>query len=358
MNRFLTGQHFAIVLVFLCAPAFANNYWSPMGSTAKWDVTSGNSQIDDGTGTWATPNSNWTYEMGVKNSPFCQLCNAQIGGGATGAGGTITISGTQQVYNLTFKAPYSGGSYTLTGGTLKFPYASTISVNGSTTPTIASAISASNNLTISGDGTGTLNWTGTNSISGTTTVKTGTLNISGDLSSTKMYLGITYNGTTASSAGLIQLQSPNFTGKTIGIVTYSGTPITTGTAAYKIPLVTWSGTQTGTPSTSGLAGNQSIQLDGTTSTYYLNLCNTTQIYLTSTSAATWTNNTGCSNFTVEVIGGGGGGADNGSTPATSTNSAIGGAGGNNRLGSGGGAGGATSGSSGTAGTNGGGGGGG
>jgi autotransporter-associated beta strand protein len=167
----------ALILFFalpcaLVADAYAGNFWVPSAHTAYWDVTPNNGTIDDGAGTWNSTNVDWTYETGVKDSVFCQLCSVNFGGGSTGAAGTVTLSGTQTISNLTFTAANGGGNYTLTGGTLAIPVSSTVTVTGQS-PTISTVITGAGSITKAGAGPLTLS--ATNTYSGGTTINAGTL---------------------------------------------------------------------------------------------------------------------------------------------------------------------------------------
>lgn len=138
-----------------------------------WDAVTGTTGAQDGSGTWNTVTANWWNGSTDVLWPNSTNDTAVVGA-ASGSAGTINISGTITLSNLTFNAAGSG-NYTLAGGTLSFsgPAQPTIIVN--TDATISSSILGTN-LNKSGAGDLTLN--GNNAaLAGNLIVSSGVLNI-------------------------------------------------------------------------------------------------------------------------------------------------------------------------------------
>ncbi|RDI16344.1 autotransporter-associated beta strand protein, partial [Pseudacidovorax intermedius] len=70
------------------------------GSYTFWDVVTGNSQIDGGSGTWDGSTLNWSDSAGAANGTWAGGTSVATFGGASG--GTVTVSGTQSMGGLTF----------------------------------------------------------------------------------------------------------------------------------------------------------------------------------------------------------------------------------------------------------------
>src|ERR1700722_11161512 len=179
---------FPAILSFL--PAGAQNeqkmFWALNGSASAftWDNTGGDSRIDNGSGTWNTTNTTWTFNKGITDLVWRPGATAIFGGNpGTGAGGTVTVSGTQTVQSLVFN-PSASGNFTLIGGTITNT-SGIIVANDSAT--INSTLAGSSGLTLTGTGVVTLNVATT--YTGTTTVNSGTLELSnGILNSTVVTL--------------------------------------------------------------------------------------------------------------------------------------------------------------------------
>jgi len=169
--------------------------------------------IQGGTGTWDAGSTNWTTDGGATNDVYDAgppAPEAVFGG----AGGTINVSGGQGITDLTFNVD----GYTISGDQLAIDDSgSTISVGGADTATISNSL---NNLgpgsaSLTKTGTGTLVLNGANSYSGSTTISSGTLQLSSatgtiadvsdviisggtlDVDATDTVASITINGATA-----------------------------------------------------------------------------------------------------------------------------------------------------------------
>ena len=176
--------------IFYCLSGVAQNeqkmFWALNGSASAftWDNTGGDSRIDNGSGTWNTTNTTWTFNKGITDLVWRPGATAIFGGNpGTGAGGTVTVSGTQTVQSLVFN-PSASGNFTLTGGTIT-NISGMIVANDSAT--INCTLAGSSGLTLTGTGVVTLNDATT--YTGTTTVNSGTLELSnGILNSTVVTL--------------------------------------------------------------------------------------------------------------------------------------------------------------------------
>jgi len=99
-------------LLFALAPAGAQD-------TYQWDAGVGTgSTVEDGGGIWQVGGPNWYDQTTPANDQnWVDGNHALFGGGAGGAAGTVTVSGTVAPANLTFEQP-AVGNYTFTGGTI------------------------------------------------------------------------------------------------------------------------------------------------------------------------------------------------------------------------------------------------
>lgn len=165
----------AIAALLAAAPAVhaATYYWDNNSTTAGYGTAGG---------TWTVPTvSLWSTSNNGTGTPGASITTStgdtlNFGNGATGLGaGTITVSGTVASGNMTFAS--GSGSILLSGGTINFVAASTITVNNASN-TIGSGITgAATSLTKAGTGTLILN--GANSYAGQTIVNAGNLTIGG-----------------------------------------------------------------------------------------------------------------------------------------------------------------------------------
>jgi autotransporter-associated beta strand protein/adhesin HecA-like repeat protein len=176
--------------LFCFLPAMAQNeqkmFWALNGSPSAftWDNTTGNSRIDNGSGTWNSTNNTWTFNKGITDLPWRSGATAIFGGNpGTGAAGTVTVSGTQTVQSLVFN-PSASGNFTLTGGTI-INTSGLITANDSAS--FNNTLAGTSGLTLMGTGVITLNVLTT--YTGTTTINSGTLELSnGILNSTVVTL--------------------------------------------------------------------------------------------------------------------------------------------------------------------------
>jgi fibronectin-binding autotransporter adhesin len=125
-------------------------------ATLTWDADNATSGPQDGSGTWLAGSGNWYDSVNsIDNQTFTQGDTVTFGA-ASGAAGTITLSGTVQTSSLTF-SPAGSGNYTLAGGTALELNGSTNTINTSTDATITSLITRTNPLLKTGSGNLTIN---------------------------------------------------------------------------------------------------------------------------------------------------------------------------------------------------------
>lgn len=99
-----------------------------LGATFVWDVTTGTSGAQDGTGTWSAAGGNWFDETNnQQNQPWSNSAGNTAAFGAGGSGGTVTVSGTVNTNGLIFRA-VTPTSYTFNGGTIALADGSAISL--------------------------------------------------------------------------------------------------------------------------------------------------------------------------------------------------------------------------------------
>lgn len=82
----------------------------------QWDVLPRNQTITDGSGVLDVATYNLTDNSGFQQIPANNGMTLRVGGGSTGAAGTITLSASLLLSGLTSSLPKGGGAYTLTGG--------------------------------------------------------------------------------------------------------------------------------------------------------------------------------------------------------------------------------------------------
>jgi autotransporter-associated beta strand protein len=165
-----------LFLLFLFSNlAYGKNVFSPIGYTAIWDIGTPGA-ITNGSGTWDTLSSQFTYETGTFNSPFAPGTNVSFGNPlSTGAGGTVTVSGTKLINGFIFDTGPTS-DYILSGGTLSCVNASGCTFTANQSGTIGSVITGS--TPIIKDGTQTLILSAANTYTGLTTINAGTLKLS------------------------------------------------------------------------------------------------------------------------------------------------------------------------------------
>lgn len=99
-----------------------------LGATFVWDVTTGTSGAQDGTGTWSAAGGNWFDETNTQqNQPWSNSAGNTAAFGAGGSGGTVTVSGTVNTNGLIFRA-VTPTSYTFNGGTIALADGSAIAL--------------------------------------------------------------------------------------------------------------------------------------------------------------------------------------------------------------------------------------
>lgn len=177
----------AIILLLICSsiPCKAQNeqkmFWALNGNTATsvltWDNTTGNSRIDNGSGTWNNVNTNrtWSPDGGTTNVAWRPGANAIFGGNpGTAAAGTVTLAASQTANTLTFN-PAASGSFTLAeaSGNNFTLFNNTGKITANASATFNCTLGGSAGLTLSGTGTITLDSATT--YTGTTTINSGTL---------------------------------------------------------------------------------------------------------------------------------------------------------------------------------------
>lgn len=165
-------------------------YWDQNGATTGAGTTP--------TGSWSTAPV-WGGSTGFGTpSPWISGNIAVFSAGTDATGTyTVTVSGTQTIGGLTVEE----GIPTLTGGSLSFSSTTPFNITGNAT--IGSVLTGAGML--EKQNTGTLFLTGANTYTGGTSVKAGTLNVSGSITHTSgpLQVGILSgdNGTLAISGG-------------------------------------------------------------------------------------------------------------------------------------------------------------
>ena len=87
---------------------------SAQAQALEWDANgaTSNGSVEGGSGIWDAATANWTADGGTSNVAWSGGSDAVFGGSA----GTVTVSGTQAVENMTFLTD----GYLLTGGALTY----------------------------------------------------------------------------------------------------------------------------------------------------------------------------------------------------------------------------------------------
>jgi fibronectin-binding autotransporter adhesin len=227
-------------LLFAGSPLLS--FSSLHAATFYWDQNGATTGFGTGTGTWAEDNTSpgpgrWTTSSdGTLAGSLTQAtANTDIFNfGSTTHGlstGSITVSGAVAMGNTTFSS--LSGAITLTGGTINYAAASTITVNN-TTNTINSTIGgAATSLTKAG--TGTLVLGGNNTYAGQTIVNAGTLAVTGAATGTG---AITLNGGTFNLGNGTATGSVSATVLNLAGGTFSYTRTGTNTEAFTTTNIT------------------------------------------------------------------------------------------------------------------------
>lgn len=218
-SAFVTGQN--VILVSLTDTSGGSAMWFRyVAPGTYWDgsATGSNSQVDGGTGTWATTGNNWTNSTGTVNNIWDNASSATaIFGGSSSTAVTVSNAGGAVNFGgITFNSngyQLNTGTLTATGTT----NALTVTTSGYAATINAILTGGSGNALTKG-GAGNLTLGGANTFAGTMTVSTGTL-----FASNAAALGTTAGGTTVSSGAALGLQG----GISIGAepLTLSGTGI-------------------------------------------------------------------------------------------------------------------------------------
>lgn len=87
----------------------------------QWDVLPRNQTITDGSGVLGTATYNLTDNSGFQNIPANANMALRVGGGSSGAAGTITLSAVTPITGLTTDTPNGGGEYLIAGWALDQP---------------------------------------------------------------------------------------------------------------------------------------------------------------------------------------------------------------------------------------------
>jgi fibronectin-binding autotransporter adhesin len=219
----LMSASIAVLAAGLAQPAAgADLYWDPNGATAglggagsTWNTTNAfwNSDSTGGAGGTVTTWTNGAFD------------NAFFGGTV----GTVTVSGTIDVHNITFNT----SPYLLTGGTLNLGGTTptiTVSVNPSTS--ISSVLTGTAGLTKAG--AGGLVLSGNNTYTGTTTISGGTIVVGANGTTGNLGAGaVINNGGLSFSRSDTHTVANNISGSgTLSKTQGAGTTILTGTNTY------------------------------------------------------------------------------------------------------------------------------
>ena len=174
----------------------ATFYWDDNGSTVGFGNATGGAWSEDNTSASSPGTGRWTTgsDGTVAGSPTQATANTDafnFGSPTHGLGaGTITVSGTVNMGSLTYSS--LSGAIVLTGGTIAYSAAPTITANNALNTINSIVGGAATSLTKAGSGT--LVFTGANTYTGTTIINGGTLNLGGgtadgSLASTALNLG-------------------------------------------------------------------------------------------------------------------------------------------------------------------------
>ena len=167
------------ILAVITLVLAANTPLRAQALTLTWDSNTGTTGAQDGAGNWTAAGTNWWN--GTADVAYSSGTSVDVTIGAnSGAPGTITVSSGLTVNSLTF-ATVASSFYTLSGGSLTLTTGSISVITNASKTTgqgtlINTALSGSNGLTITGNGTyaapsgGLIVLGATNTYTGTTTV--------------------------------------------------------------------------------------------------------------------------------------------------------------------------------------------
>jgi fibronectin-binding autotransporter adhesin len=202
-------------------------YWDNNGTTAGFGTAAG---------TWASPTTGnssqgWSTDGTGSTLPvdFTTLVTNAVnfGNGATGLGaGTITVSGSVTNAGMTFAS--GSGAITLSGGTIYFPAATSITVNN--TSNNINSVVAGGGTALTKAGPGTLTLSGANTYTGSNYVGAGVLDINNASSlGTSSSVGIASGAALTIEGGITITNPMTIAGSGVAIGTAQGALLTTGT---------------------------------------------------------------------------------------------------------------------------------
>lgn len=178
--------------------------------------------LNDGSGVWTAIDTNWSPDglsLGLWGNGATDIATFGVN---SGAAGTVTVD-TVNANGITFSAPGSG-NYTLSGGTITL-LGTTPTITANVDATISSALAGTAGFTKAGAGTLTLS--GTNTLTGTVNVNSGTLKLAaGNVLPSNTAFTVT--GTGAGVTATLDLGSAN---QTTGAISMGGS---TATSASQI----------------------------------------------------------------------------------------------------------------------------
>ena len=282
-------------------------------ASVTWDSDTVTTGIQDGAGTWDTSTATWwngTADVAWPNT----TADTAVLGGASGAAGTVSVSGTVTLNKIQFNAVGSG-NYTISGGTLDFGGSSPSMAFAAAplSPIVNAVISGSAGIAFngnisSGTNSSTLTLGGANTYTGLTTIQKINVNYNIlDVAGNNSSFGTSGNvslGTASSACSASYTGSATASTDRLWVLggTGSGSINNNGSAAISF-------TNTGSV-VSGAAGNRGLTLGGTNTganSFAELIANATGFAtsFTKANAGTWTlTNTANSHTGVTTLAGG------------------------------------------------------